>query len=408
MRIAWYGLWSSATDGFAMTNRRYARALSDAGCDVRLGDFQGFAQVEEDEAIAEVEDLVYRDMKDVDAAVYSWCWAGPTRMLHFLADLLMRAGPPIRIFYSMLERDRIDPMVASVANGFSQTWVPCRQSVRALLFSGMHPDRVKLVPHPILPDEPWWALAGRTREPGVPRGLWFGRWEPRKAPERLLRLWMTAFTPDEATLYIKTNKAPSTFVRFPSTPEEAVKLALARPEVQAKGWTAQNWHVGIKVLRGRFPVEQIISLQRHADFYCSAAYGEGVDLPRLQAAMAGTRCVGTHSGGPDDFIGSRDLIVPSAGSRVCSLAYGWEPLSRWPEYQDDAFVAALLRAAADVRSGSADAGFVRSTNLAPFAPAAVGRVMVRCLDEARPIDRRWVPRGGSRGTARNDRARGRV
>jgi len=97
----------------------------------------------------------------------------------------------------------VDPEVVKILNRVAQVWVPCGSNQHMLLRSGVHPDRVRIVPHPYDPTSQLCKLT-RRRPYSNRRFYSIGRWEPRKGYHELLGGFLRAFKPtDEATLTIK-------------------------------------------------------------------------------------------------------------------------------------------------------------------------------------------------------------
>jgi glycosyltransferase involved in cell wall biosynthesis len=262
-----------------------------------------------------------------------------------LRTLIHGARPP-RIFYTMLERRSISTETARAISKLEGVWVPCRANVEAFSRSGVPAQKIGYMPFPFFNDDPYLGLFGFNRAPGVPRLFWIGRWEPRKAPDNLVRAFLRAFAPGKAKLTIKIGPTPMNAPNFPLGPDVvAVDEIYTNPAVASKGWTAQNYQESIQILRGQLSETQMIKLHADHDIYVSPSRGEGIDLPSYKAKLAGKRIVATYSGGPEDFLGTKDIRVPESGFAKPHPVYGWEPDSEYGNYEIDDLAVALQKAA---------------------------------------------------------------
>lgn len=287
-----------------------------------------------------------------------------------------------KVAYIVLERDRVSNVMSTTLNKFGQVWTTCVKSAIALTRSGVNRDLLRIVPMPA-PDG-WSPPKLETRAPGPVRFYHIGKWEPRKAQDRLILAFARAFKPGEATLSIKTgsNFYPKT-KNYPKSPAEAIARALEDDVVKANGWTVSNLESGFEVSTQRWPEAMIQALHRNRDFYCSFAHGEGWDMPAFDAVLAGTRVIMSCSGGPEQFV-SRDaqhgnVVIPDNGLMVQSdPCYGWGDACYW-DYNVEAAVTALRTAADQLHEPH------ETQDMSSYAPKAVGELMLSCLNKLRTV-----------------------
>ena len=149
-------------------------------------------------------------------------------------------GP--QAYHCVFERQYLEPKLVEALNLLDGVWAQCSANQDVLIKHGV--ENVTLIHHPWFDDDPHLRLEP-PRE--CRRFYWIGRAEPRKAPDRLVRAFLRAFKPGEATLTMKLSVYKH-LKTFPSP--EAVIAA----EVPVNGWTDTNWTEHIHIIRGRlFP-----------------------------------------------------------------------------------------------------------------------------------------------------------
>lgn len=332
-------------DGWQIASRAYARTMEMAGVDVCLVSPVPWYGEPDPGVLAEIGHLVKRPSK-WDLYIYSGAFMGPQVMRAPLNTLIRGARPP-RVMYTMIERLHIAPELAQLVSKLDGVWLPSRANVEAFNRSGVPAHKTAYMPYPHFNDDPFLAIFGTNRAPGVPRFLWSGTWEPRKRPDYLVRAFLRAFKPGEAKLTVKLGPSQrDALVGFPVGPEVVqIEELQTNPVVSAKGWTSQNFGDHIRILRGKLSASEMVKLHADHDVYVSPSLGEGIDLPAYQSKLAGRRLVATYSGGPEDFIGSRDIRVPVTGTVAPHPTYGWEPGSVQNDYKLDDLADALRKAA---------------------------------------------------------------
>jgi glycosyltransferase involved in cell wall biosynthesis len=194
----------------------------------------------------------------------------------------------------VFERLRIEPLLAEALNHLSGVWAQCSANRDALVAAKVRD--VELIGMPWFDDDPLLQIPKPER---CDRFLWVGREEFRKSPDRLVKAFACAFKPGEATLTLKVSRWGTD---QPSMPiEEAIASLGAEQQ--------QNFHV----IRGELTKQEMVRLYAEHDVYCSASRGEGWDLPAYHMKLAGRRLSMTNSGGPRDFAGDGDTLVPASG-----------------------------------------------------------------------------------------------
>jgi len=339
-------LWHSYSDGWSIASRAYARAMHAAGLTVQLHSREimltdvWVENVErpDPECVEEVGHLIKRDAER-DLYVFSCTLTGEwgTR---FTLEPLSKVRRP-RAFYTMFERRQVGTSTVRMLNEIDAVWVPCRANYEVLVAAGA--TNVTWIPLPYFDDDPHLGLPPPRREPK--HFLWVGRWEPRKAPDNLIRAFLRAFRPGEAKLTLKMGTVPWRDESYTS-PEDVIVQELG-PEL--RGWRPHELARDIRIIRGRLTPRDMVALHADADVYCSASRGEGIDLPAYAAKLGGRRVVTTDSGGPRDFLTETDILVPATGDVPCDPRYRWEPGSTFADYDLDELVSALQTARGDTR-----------------------------------------------------------
>lgn len=367
-------LWHSRSDGWSIASRQYARCMHEAGLRVGIHSWIGALEDPEPEVLEEVRHLVRpdvragRDLYVFSCTLYGW-WA-----LQYSVTALRKARRP-RAFYTMFERQGIEPAAVEPLNDLEGVWVPCSFNRDVLAAAGV--KNVTYVPYPHFDDDPHLALPPPSRDPR--RFYWIGRWEPRKASHNLVRAFLAAFKPGEATLTLKLGPVPWPEERGYPPPEEII-----RDEVGRSGrWTLAAALDDVRVVRGRLPPDELVRLHAEHDVYVSASRGEGIDLPGYCAKLAGRRIVTTDSGGPRDFLTETDVLVPQTGEVPADPYYRWGEDAALADYDLAALVAAMQVARADTRPPERIDARFRAENVGPLLRAWAEDIVERCPPEPR-------------------------
>jgi glycosyltransferase involved in cell wall biosynthesis len=280
------------------------------------------------------------------------------------------------VLYTVWEREGIAPKTVKLLSRAGQVWVGCERSRKMLIDAGVPEKKLVRVPMPFAPDDPHLKLVGRARPPGVPRFLHVGKWEPRKGQQNIIGAFMLAFRPGDAELMLKTSKYAPKFSGYPSGPGAAIATWLEDPRVARNGWTAENVHPSIRMIRERLTEAQMVGLHKWSDIYVTLSHGEGFDMPAFDAKLSGNRMVYTESGGPEDFAGSGDVRVPTAGRSVCHPFYTWGLNARGTGYWLEDAAEALREATVGVSTRE----FKHDFDVDSFSAEHVGRGMLASLN----------------------------
>jgi glycosyltransferase involved in cell wall biosynthesis len=312
--------WKILSDGWCTAARGYALAMAKAGVDVHL---KAWDTDEWEPLDPEVEREVPERMRSDsryaepyeswDAHLFSTPLGGPENHRRQNTFSAFHELPPKgvklpqKLLYTMFERRGIQPELIYEFNRLAGVFVPCSANLKVLIKAGC--ETATWFPFPYFDDDPHLELPPPSRQPRT--FLWIGRWEPRKAPHNLIRAFLAAFRPGEARLVLKMGPSPWTKSAYPE-PENVVADALL-VEGFGKYWTLSSAADDIQVVRGRLSKEQMLDLHARADIYVSASRGEGIELAMFASKLAGRRVVTTDCGGPLDFLGENDAIVPATG-----------------------------------------------------------------------------------------------
>lgn len=297
-------------DGWCEAARAYALAMEVAGIDVRLKSWRDQSNDEpiHPEVLAQVGHLMRPCEKQWDAYIWSGGFYGPLEgaapRLTAVRKIREQFGKPVA-FYSMFERTNVQPRLVPLLNALNSVMVPCSSNQRALEKAGL--QNSIFIPLPFFSNDKHLGLRPPSSPPRV--FYWIGRWEPRKAPHRLIRAFLQAFEPGEAELVMKVGPAP--WVQSPYlTPDYVVDKSIA--ELGGK-WSRDEVDACVKIVREKYSPEEMLALHDRGDVYCSASHGEGIDMPAFAAKLAGRRIVTTACGGPLDFVDETDIVIPARG-----------------------------------------------------------------------------------------------
>jgi glycosyltransferase involved in cell wall biosynthesis len=336
--------WASAADGWCIATRAYARAMHMGGVGVVLKDWRG-RQAEPD-AVAEVEHILREPFREGDHRLH--IFSAPLAGAEFMTviDVLTR-NEGKQAYYCVFERRHIEPALIEKLNRLAGLWVQCRMNERVL--KGCGAKNVELIRYPWFDDDPHLAIEPIRHEPR--RFYYVGRFEPRKAPDQLLRAFMRAFRPGETELTIKTSpyehKKP-----WPSA-EDTLITELGEPEVRVNGWTYENWREHIRVIKGRLSADDMVQLHADHDVYVTASRGEGLELPAWSAKLSARQIITTESGGPEDFLDPNvDIKVPMLSFMPADPGYEWGPGANYIDYNLEDLIVAMQVARGSRRPGT--------------------------------------------------------
>lgn len=383
--VLYRGPWETFADGFNEHVRRSARALAMAGAPVHLRSMNPKfrAPVGDDRKI----DTDYADLLNASIRTYAMqvhqvvpldgTLMRLTQHRHYTVEQQRHINER-KVIYTVWERQNgIDPEDVKALNLVGQAWVGCEVSATMLKEAGVDEKKVRVVPCPFMPNDPHLVLAGRARKPGPVRFYHIGKWEARKEQRYMLGAFLMAFKPGEAMLLLKTSDRAPFFDGYPVSPEVALSQWLEDERCTKNGWSAKNINRGVFLLTRQLTTEQMVELHKTGDVYLSLSRGEGMDMPGLDAKLAGNLMVYTPSGGPQGYATVEDVEIEATGLVPCHPFYNWHSSSMWIDYDVEA-AAAAMREAFDVASVRTHA---RPPSAPEFAAATVGKRMLANLKE---------------------------
>lgn len=314
-----------------------------AGIDVILKDWQRppIAATGLDPEVREEVSELLADERDARLSLHIFSSTLASAALMGVLDVMLN-NPEPQAYYCVFERRSIEPALADKLNRLDGVWVQCRMNEQVLRQAGV--ENVTLIPYPFFLEDPHLQLDKPAREPR--RFYYIGRFEPRKAPDNVIRAFMRAFKPGESELTIKTSPVPFS-APYPG-PRDIITQELGK-----NGWTADNVAESIKVIEGKLSKQEMLELHAANDVYVTASRGEGLELPVWAAKLAGRRIVTTASGGPEDFLDPEvDICIPATGLLPADKTYQWGPDATYIDYDLDALVAAMQRARSEPACGT--------------------------------------------------------
>ncbi len=364
MKIVFETQWARPDDGWSISSRAYARVMALAGHDVRLLSNHPHGELDP-EVLAEVPRRMRLPVTKYyrhDLYAFSTLLGGPRAMAR--AGAFDVTVPVPHLFYTMFERLNVQRELVGPLNRFDGVWVPCSSNRDALRAADV--TNVTWVPYPHFPDDPYLALPPPRREPTT--FLWVGRWERRKAPHNVIRAFQRAFQPGEAKLVLKTNGQHAPDPTYLNVRDTITTNLGGR-------WTRAAVEQDVRVVTDRLTRAEMVTLMGEADVYVSASRGEGLDLPCYAAKLAGRTVVTTDSGGPRDFLGEGDHLVPAKGSYPLEeYAWIWDSGARVVDYDLGDLVTAMQRARGRTP---------RRTDMGKFEAKNVARAMGEWLGQWR-------------------------
>jgi glycosyltransferase involved in cell wall biosynthesis len=347
-RILFNTPWMHPADGWSIASRVYARAMQLGGLDVLLRDWQRPAATGLDEEV--FNELLptftgehplsmlttEQQLNGVDLHVFS-CALLSADKLGVLDAMLDNREP--QAFYCVFERRYIEPELVEKMNRLAGVWVQCRMNEHVLREAGV--QNVTLIPYPFFGDDPHVALDKPRREPK--RFYNIGRFEPRKAPDNIIRAFLRAFAPGESKLTLKTSPIPH--VSEYASAWTTIDHELIEDAVIGNGWNAENVWDDVRIIEGRISRDEMLGLHADGDVYVSASRGEGLELGAWAAKLAGRRIIATASGGPEDFLDPEvDICIPATGFVPADPSYPWGEGATYIDYSIDDLVEAMQTA----------------------------------------------------------------
>jgi len=271
----------------------------------------------------------------LDYYLYSGVLMGHNRMKPIVESFLRQ---PVTVgYHCFFERLNIESALIQALKAVS-ILTTSKGNYRVLKDHGL--TDVTRFPYPWFPNDPLHDIPTRVH---ASRFYWIGRFEPRKAPDRLIRAFMRAFKPGEATLTMKL----SSYV-YPGYEQSPEGVVLSEMQTSANGWNPGNWDKSIHFIRDRLSRREMVQLHADNDIYVSPSLGEGLELGAWDAKQAGRRLITTESGGPEDIACNTDIVIPSDRITNAHPCYDdlWGEGGTYSNYKIDSLITALCEARA--------------------------------------------------------------
>lgn len=293
--------WKRLHDGWAIASRAYARAMHSAGVHINMND-----TIIQDSIVLDNE--VHAEMKDIldspfspaiDYHLWSGMLMGYDRMARVIQSMQNQQTPVG--YYCVFERRTLEEELVSALKDTS-IWVQSMTNLKVLKSYGF--KDISYIPYPWFEDDPLRKIEPTTSSRNF---YWIGRFEPRKAPDMLIRAFMRAFKPGEARLWMKI----SPYVG-PDYHQSAESVILDELTWRDNSWNVHNWSDNIRLDYSRLTRNEMIQLHADNDIYVSPSRGEGLELGAWEAKQASRRIIATESGGPENYMSNEDILIPSS------------------------------------------------------------------------------------------------
>lgn len=334
--------WKRLSDGWCIAARAYARVMHESG--IWLNILDAIDQEEDvlnSEVRAEMGAILDAPMNPrPDYGLYSGVLRGYEGMRPYIQGFI---DSPMAVgYHCFFERLNLEPKLVQDLARVS-VCTTSKGNYHVLRAHGL--TDVTRFPYPWFPDGP---LRRAPVSDGNTRFYWIGRFEPRKAADRLIRAFMRAFKPAEARLTMKLS--PYVMPGYDESPEAVILSELSSG---VNHWTATNWTKDITLIRDKLSRRDMIRLHATNDIYVSPSHGEGLELGAWDAKQAGRKLITTESGGPEDYLCDNDIRIPSNRLTVAHPCYDelWGSGGTYSDYRIDDLIDALQRARSSVING---------------------------------------------------------
>ncbi len=273
---------------------------------------------------------------------------------HILGSMLQR-DPNSRICVgrTMFETDRIPADWANNCNQMDAVWVPSEFNRETFVFSGVKPEKLRVVPGAIdlAPYDPNCAPLQIDGARGF-NFLSVFDWTLRKGWDVLLQGYLEAFSPnDDVALIIKTHSSMGyTTEQIGAMIGEHITTVLGRDMNTIPDIILQDTNV---------PDFRMPNLYRAADCYVMPSRGEGWGRPYMEAMAMGLSVIATNWSGQTAFLTPETALlldyqlvdVPEAGWRETPTYKG----HKWAE-PSLPHLKTLMRQAYEDRTAGRDMG----------------------------------------------------
>ncbi|CAE7476517.1 mshA [Symbiodinium natans] len=195
----------------------------------------------------------------------------------------------------MYESDRLPESWVARINAMDEVWVPSQFAVEQFTKSGVHQDKIVVVPEAV--DTELFNPSVQAMNVDIGSGLFrfvsVFKWEKRKGWDILLRAYFQEFTEaDDVVLVIKTQSFHSG-----DNFEAKVKDEIRRAQDLAPGKPAR-----FKLLATDLKLKELPRLYRAADAFVLPSRGEGWGRPHVEAMAMGLPVIATNWSGSTEFL----------------------------------------------------------------------------------------------------------
>lgn len=258
-----------------------------------------------------------------------------------------------RIGYWVWETDRLPPAWQQELHSVDRIWAP--STYCAEVFSAEVDVPVDVVPHPVrvparIASDRETTLRRFGIDPQLKVILYIfdgASYLVRKNPDGLIRAFAKSRLAAQGwTLVLKT------------------KHLHDRPEAGAALTALANATPGVRILEISLYADEVTSLMAAADIYASPHSSEGFGLTVAEAMAVGKPVVATDYAGTQDFIDKACGYPVPATLWTLDQNYGhYLAGHRWAKVDEDAFAAALVKAAQAITAGDGTIGIAAKANI---------------------------------------------
>lgn len=247
---------------------------------------------------------------------------------HLPPDMALRykAGAGKHICAVVWETSEIPHEWREQLNSFDQTWVPTRWQKEVFERGGVR--NVVVVPFHL--DPKWYPQLGPAVLPGPPRRehetVFYSifQWSERKAPERLLTAYLTAFTHrDPVRLVLKTYP-------YSGRPDDYAAIAdrVARV-VDSIRYPEGLEPPRIDLVVNHLSRNELLALHRACDVFVTLHRGEGWGMPIHEALLMGNPVIFTDISAPRELWQRPTLAADQAVRRVPAMLTPVRDVEHW-------------------------------------------------------------------------------
>ncbi len=266
--------------GYDRNVRSFTRELVNAGVDVQLVDMPEWSARRL--APGQLDPWFESLDRPVDASLsLQFCMPHQVRRLGHLPT----------VNFTMFEADRIPAIFRNAAGNSVMTIVPEASSFQSWVEAGADPQNIRICPLGIDPDlfgvkstpMPIAMTSGEDIAARQTRFLNLSEIVPRKNQIGLLRSWLLATTADDdAVLVIKAGGASSADVE---------RVGALLPMLEEETGKSFSDAASVVLIGEIFADEEMPQLYASATHYISMSFGEGWDLPLMEAAASGLQLI---------------------------------------------------------------------------------------------------------------------